>query len=256
MDRPVPTPTTARLWSIIDQASSYVSTVSETTVAAVRAAVGGGADLHVTNEYSDTMLHIAARKGLHEICHVLLDAGSQIDARTSFQTTPLHDAARHGHADLCRTLVAHGADLDARNVRHETPLHLAADRGHVAACRVLLEAGAPIDAQDHEGWTPLHWPTFHRGQDDLCHLLLAHGADPLAQQFATGTHADPGLAHTQTLLADPTTTSDIRHRFTAHALRHLADQPAQAARLLTLIADQDLVTTTGRASRRSQPQAG
>jgi hypothetical protein len=64
-------------------------------------------------------------------------------------------------------------------------------------------------------------------------LLLQAGADPL---HGMGSIADPGLAHTQTLLADRATVPATLDHLRVHALRHLGDQPTLAARILELIA--------------------
>ena len=58
-----------------------------------------------------------------------MTAGAHLSPQ--YKQTPLHIAARHGFAELCAQLLEKGADLMLATNQHEcTSLHLAAQRGH------------------------------------------------------------------------------------------------------------------------------
>jgi ankyrin repeat protein len=126
-----------------------------------------------------------------------------------------------------------GANIAARDPERQTPLHLAARDGFHASCLVLLHRGADLHAQDQWGETPLH-QAADRSQTATGALLLHHGADPLALDHA-GQPGDTDLVITTAVLADPQTAPATCEHLRVHAVRHLADQPAQAARILELI---------------------
>jgi hypothetical protein len=63
--------------------------------------------------------------------------------------------------------------------------------------------------------------------------LIVHGADPLALNHERSP-ADADLAHTIPLIASGIAPA-VRDRLVIHAVRHLGDQPALAARLLELL---------------------
>jgi ankyrin repeat protein len=127
-------------------------------------------------------------------------------ARDTRGATLLHDAP---NASAVRLLTARGADPNAPNAAGATPLHSvdgeetflalldagadgkaitrngtpalhhAAQRGWAQAVNRLLESGLAVDLRDSAGNTPLHRvPPHHR---EMVDLLLAHGADPRAQ---------------------------------------------------------------------------
>ena len=81
----------------------------------------------------------------------LLRAGVRPDAEINFSETLLHRAAREGLSDIVAALLAAGAKPDLRNHEGTTPLMEAAALGRTETVRALLAAGADPDLKDRRG---------------------------------------------------------------------------------------------------------
>ncbi|VDC07066.1 unnamed protein product [Peniophora sp. CBMAI 1063] len=100
--------------------------------------------------------------------NILLENGAPVDAVDDNGDTALHCAATIADAGLVRALLAHptldgsntaGLQCHARNQRGRTALHscaAAARYGSDDVCHILLEHGAMVDETDNDGKTPLH----------------------------------------------------------------------------------------------------
>lgn len=146
----------------------------------VRALVGLGADVNVTEVDGTTPLHWAAHRDDGASATVLLGAGAEVSATTRYGVTPLSLAATNGSAELLQILLEAGADPNITTGDGETPLMTSARSGVVPAITVLLDHGAEVDAV--EGWrgqTALMWAA---SQDNAAAAaaLIAGGADPHA----------------------------------------------------------------------------
>jgi len=167
---------------------------------ALEVLVGAGADVNARDDEGDTPLHVAARCGKKGFVAFLCENGAAINARDATGETPLAGAARLGHKDIVEILAARGArygicsaihigDLttaeallakrpalvDARDARGDTPLHLAVETGQEGLCRLLIAKGADLSAEDREGLTPLR-RAVELGKVDIVELLITHGA--------------------------------------------------------------------------------
>jgi uncharacterized protein len=93
--------------------------------------------------------------------------------------TALHLACFFGRDACAQWLLAQGSPVNAtsRNAVGNRPLHSAAAGRHRAASALLLAHGAEPDAQQHGGYTALHSAAMH-GDEALVEALLAHGATP------------------------------------------------------------------------------
>ncbi|XP_014437532.1 histone-lysine N-methyltransferase EHMT1 [Tupaia chinensis] len=122
-------------------------------------------------------LHAAAEAGHVDICHMLVQAGANIDTCSEDQRTPLMEAAENNHLDAVKYLIKAGALVDPKDAEGSTCLHLAAKKGHYDVVQYLLSSGQ-VDAncQDDGGWTPMIWATEYK-HVDLVRLLLSKGSD-------------------------------------------------------------------------------
>ena len=111
-------------------------------------------------------------------------------------TCALTSAALGGHAAAIVYLLARGARLDvvANGV---SPVLGACFSGSPDAVQALLDAGAEIASANDEGITPLHAASV-RGEASIVALLLAHGADALAEAKKPG---DAGVGITPLAIA-------------------------------------------------------
>ncbi|XP_057215572.1 histone-lysine N-methyltransferase EHMT1 isoform X2 [Triplophysa rosa] len=124
-----------------------------------------------------TPLHVAAEAGHQEVCHMLVQAGANLDMCDADQRTPLMEACENNHLETVRYLLRAGAIESHKDVEGSTCLHLAAKNGHFAIVQHLLSTGLiDINCQDDGGWTAMIWATEYKHVDQV-KLLLSKGAD-------------------------------------------------------------------------------
>uniref|UniRef100_A0A8C5JL66 [histone H3]-lysine(9) N-methyltransferase n=1 Tax=Junco hyemalis TaxID=40217 RepID=A0A8C5JL66_JUNHY len=124
-----------------------------------------------------TPLHAAAESGHVDICHMLIQAGANIDTCSEDQRTPLMEAAENNHLETVKYLIKAGALVDPKDAEGSTCLHLAAKKGHYDVVQYLLSNGnMDVNCQDDGGWTPMIWATEYK-HIELVKLLLAKGSD-------------------------------------------------------------------------------
>ncbi|XP_071323115.1 histone-lysine N-methyltransferase EHMT1 isoform X2 [Trachinotus anak] len=124
-----------------------------------------------------TPLHAAAEGGHKDICHMLVQAGANLDMCDEDQRTPLMEACENNHMETVLYLLRAGASASHKDVEGFTCLHLAAKSGHYNIVEHLLSTGLiNINCQDDGGWTPMIWATEYKHVDQV-KLLLSKGAD-------------------------------------------------------------------------------
>jgi RNA polymerase sigma factor (sigma-70 family) len=174
----------------------------------------------------------AARVGDGERVRALLDADGALvgpvddPAHGHDRVTPLHYAAEHGQIEVARALLERGADINAVEPSHQlTPLgwattfprrlqremaefllsrgarldiHSAAALGMTHDVEVLLRQDPSLADQrltDNNGaLAPLHLAAWW-GHTETVRLLLAHGADPTAQDWQGKTPLERARQH-------------------------------------------------------------
>jgi len=72
------------------------------------------------------------------VSHQCLDINAKYD---DFEETLLHYAARRGHTDIVKYLISKGADINATDRYHNVPLQVAARSGNIGIAKLLLDAG-------------------------------------------------------------------------------------------------------------------
>ncbi|CAM4639662.1 unnamed protein product [Lepidochelys olivacea] len=124
-----------------------------------------------------TPLHAAAQKGYLEICHVLLQAGANINAVDKTRRTPLMEAVVSNQVETARYIVRRGGCVYSKEEDGSTCLHHAAKCGNLAMVSLLLATGqVDVNAQDNGGWTPIIWAAEHK-HIEVIRMLLTRGAD-------------------------------------------------------------------------------
>ncbi|XP_068167208.1 histone-lysine N-methyltransferase EHMT1a isoform X2 [Antennarius striatus] len=124
-----------------------------------------------------TPLHAAAAEGHQEVCHMLVQAGANLDMCDEAQKTPLMAACENNHLDTVKYLLRAGAAVSHKDIMGFTCLHLAAKLGHYDIVHHLLsKASKYINSQDDGGWTPITWAIEYKHRE-VVRLLLARGAD-------------------------------------------------------------------------------
>uniref|UniRef100_A0A8C0K0V3 [histone H3]-lysine(9) N-methyltransferase n=1 Tax=Canis lupus dingo TaxID=286419 RepID=A0A8C0K0V3_CANLU len=162
---------TSLMWWEPEAASKIIS---ETYLFAV-----DGIDPNFKMEHQNkrSPLHAAAEAGHVDICHMLIQAGANIDTCSEDQRTPLMEAAENNHLDAVKYLIKAGALVDPKDAEGSTCLHLAAKKGHYDVVQYLLSNGQmDVNCQDDGGWTPMIWATEYK-HVELVKLLLSKGSD-------------------------------------------------------------------------------
>ncbi|MHB1949057.1 MAG: ankyrin repeat domain-containing protein [Gammaproteobacteria bacterium] len=130
-------------------------------------------NLNIANKDGETLLHIAAEKGLEAI----MDSILKIDPTLIFKkdkagNTPLHTLAKSSNVKLIDRLAteAKGLDFNIPNRAGERPVHIAAQFGNNEMIKTLIKHGA-INIPDEEGNSLLHLAARH-GKVNTMKMLI------------------------------------------------------------------------------------
>uniref|UniRef100_A0A8C1V0J5 Euchromatic histone-lysine N-methyltransferase 1a n=1 Tax=Cyprinus carpio TaxID=7962 RepID=A0A8C1V0J5_CYPCA len=134
-------------------------------------------NLRMDSEKRKTPLHCAAEEGHKEICHILLQAGANLDICDAEQRTPLMYACENNHLETVKYLLKAGASTGHKDMRGSTCLHLAARGGHTGVLQYLVSMPSiDINCKDDGGWAPLTWATENKNLEQV-KMLISVGAD-------------------------------------------------------------------------------
>jgi len=98
-----------------------------------------------------------------------------IDEPDEFSDTPLLLAVRKGHLQTVRLLIDKGANINYKNPSTgETPLIRAAKAGHEDVVKLLLEKGASVAQTDNTGGSVVTW-ACRKGFVGTLKILIDHG---------------------------------------------------------------------------------
>ena len=114
-----------------------------------------GADVNARNDWYETALTEASRRGYTEIAEMLIKAGADLELGAGKEWTPLLQGVRDNRSDIVRLLLRHGADKEAQLDNGNTALAEACSNGYFNIAEVLIEAGGDIDAVSHTQISPL-----------------------------------------------------------------------------------------------------
>lgn len=159
-----------------------------------------GADVNITDELGQSLLHLACEKGDCDWIRQLVEAGADVVARNREGNTPLHLLVCEGlmpnknkgvthqvsllkHQSMIKDavdlLLEKGAQLDAFNHTLQTPLFRSAflDDRYTWIFEYLLNKGALIDVQD-KGLNTIFHLVAQSNDVKKAKWLLEYGADP------------------------------------------------------------------------------
>ncbi|XP_006663410.1 ankyrin repeat-containing protein At5g02620-like [Oryza brachyantha] len=180
----------------VDAASSRPSPAAQTA-----ANHHAACNIHEVTADRSTLLHIAARRGHHElISHLCRRDSSLISMVTSSGDTPLHCAAGEGHAGAVGTIARLARDnveedrlremLRSGNVAGDTALHLAARHGHGQAVEELMKV-APETATEvnSAGVSPLYLAVLSGSRRTVRAILSCRGVSAAGPDSQNALHA-------------------------------------------------------------------
>ncbi|XP_066016791.1 uncharacterized protein [Pocillopora verrucosa] len=139
-----------------------------------------GADIHATDDFGCTALHVAAsnRKENFNIAQLILNCeGVKVNALEENENTPLKLAAEKGHINIVKKLISMKADVNKADKGDSTPLHVAAKKSHDQTLELLLKEveDGTIGKQTKEKMTALHFAVESKNERCVA-LLLNQGA--------------------------------------------------------------------------------
>ncbi|KAJ1638393.1 ankyrin repeat-containing domain protein [Pavlovales sp. CCMP2436] len=139
---------------------------------------------------------------LHKLCRLgdagctktatmLLEAGVDIDYQDRNGKTAAHYAAEYGHANMLAWLFAKGANATLAAIDGWSVLHEAVFNGDKSCIDLLLHMhnGPDINMRDSHMRTALHVAAYRCGED-IIHLLIDNGADPILEDTQLMNAAD------------------------------------------------------------------
>jgi ankyrin repeat protein len=133
-----------------------------------------GADLNTTNLDGETVLHLAARCGLHQIFDRLLKTGRDLNAYDSYGRNVLHTAVCSNEYEIVKLILEHCSNSISVNQQilddrldlidsktnddlGDTALIIAARLNLNTVLKLLIDYNATVNATDNEGRSALHW---------------------------------------------------------------------------------------------------
>ncbi|XP_071098491.1 putative ankyrin repeat protein RF_0381 [Haliotis cracherodii] len=132
------------------------------------------ADLTLTDDDNDTVLHLACEGGNRSIVEYLLPS-FDINSRGQYDRTPLMVAAENANKDVFELLVSKEADLTLTDDNNDTVLHLACEGGNRSIVEYLLPS-FDINSRGHYDRTPL-MVAAECANKDVFDLLVSKEAD-------------------------------------------------------------------------------
>ena len=97
----------------------------------------------------------------------LIGKGADIAAKDEYAETSLIKASRKGYSSVVKLLLEKGANIEAENDNGDTSLMLASCKGHSEVVKLLLEKGADIEAKDNRGKTALDFARNYKIREML-----------------------------------------------------------------------------------------
>ena len=135
----------------------------------------------IQNIFECTALFDAAAMGLHNMCTLLIEKGSDVNKLSKGGLSPLWIAAEQGHSNIVKLLLSNKSDINYADEEGATPISIAAERGQEEVIKVLIENDAEINLCDKENISPLYIAA-QNGFGNIVKLLLKNKANPNLQE--------------------------------------------------------------------------
>jgi ankyrin repeat protein len=153
--------------------------IKNDTMDMLQTLVEAGADIEARGSKGDTVLHVAAFRGLTVVADTLISLKADVNTLNDRGLTPLVAAISKGYTDVAESLLAAGGT--ATGQQGGLLLGVNARRGDEVAVDILLKANADIDTEAECGFTPLK-AALHEGHLRIVEKLIAAGADTVTDR--------------------------------------------------------------------------
>ncbi|KAJ5458021.1 hypothetical protein N7475_009409 [Penicillium sp. IBT 31633x] len=152
----------------------------------------------LSSKEQETALQLAAFKGHHDICDLLLKHDKaldrslwtrmvgpklEVDTKDYAGNTPFAYAVEKGHKQTVEVFLRNYPELRETCDKWKTPhFHAAIKRGSIEMVQIFLDHGTDVEMKGDQGYRALHVAVktdslgFVTGTTEMLHLLLAHGA--------------------------------------------------------------------------------
>ena len=117
-----------------------------------------------------------------DIVELLLKRGADPNIKNICGESALHIASRKGLKDVCDLLLHYGADINMKENLprcERTPLIEATENEHMEVVKLLCDRGADVNLCDCKGWSALFYACCDiLSNKELAEFLLARGGNP------------------------------------------------------------------------------
>lgn len=148
---------------------------------------------------NDSPLHLAAGKGFHKTCEILLLNGADPNAVGNLLETPMHRAGYFNHPKVIRVLLKFHASPTHKRMDGEMPIHVAAAMGSEAAISQLIDHD--VGQLTVEG---------REGRSVLCHAIMTSNVSLVKKLLDSGinikrinTYSRYGSLHLAAIMNSP-----------------------------------------------------
>ena len=148
----------------------------------VKVLLEAGAKVNAVNSNKETPLQLAVKGGHYKVAEFLLRSGADPNMLDRSGKSALTEAITQfgGGGTFVKLLLEHGADPNLGQDFGKSPLACSIDRFggvNIEVVELLLQHGADIEKATVHAGTPLAI-AVERKAEDLCKVLLDHGANP------------------------------------------------------------------------------
>ncbi|XP_067653767.1 serine/threonine-protein phosphatase 6 regulatory ankyrin repeat subunit B-like [Haliotis asinina] len=133
------------------------------------------AELNLTDDYNDNVLHFACQGGDTAIVKYLLKM-MDINAKGRNGCTPVMHAAWAGQKNVFSLLVSQSVEMELLDRSRNNLLHLACQGGNTPIIKYLLPR-FDINSPGEDGWTPIMMAALS-GKMDAYDVIASHGGIP------------------------------------------------------------------------------
>ena len=153
----------------------------------------GRKNFNVNGSLHQSLLHIAAHDNNYEICKMLLKFGADVNTFNFEGQTPLNVAEKNLNWLICKLFIKRRKRKE-KIIWYNKALHICARKDDFVMSEFHIKS-CNVNEEDEKGRTPLHVAMIFAARDELCELLLKHGANVNAKDSYNDSPIQLALYH-------------------------------------------------------------